>query len=147
MPRYPAHIAFDQRLAARAAYVINTEQTTSTGWAELPTYGPVVILPAPPSGRVTLEWSAWARNLSGTNYTLAAPEVTREADNAVIHSPTDDYSAADVHGSGGYVTINGVLHLAGLEQGRLYRYRLRYRVGAGTGEFLRRYLVVRNDLA
>jgi hypothetical protein len=137
--RYPDLAAPDQRFAARGATVINTETTTSAGWTELPTYGPVVIMPAPPSGRVNVHLYAWVRNLSG-GLALAGLLVTAEDNNAVAFSPTDDYSCAVT--SGNHQASMAIIQLAELDSGRMYRYRMQYRSSGGTAEYLRRGLHV-----
>lgn len=133
--RYPSSLPTDQRHAARGATVITQETTTSTAWVDLATVGPELTLPAPPAGRVNIHLYAWMRNTTG-GLVLASALVTRVSDGAAVFSPTDDYSCAvteTVHSSS-----MAIIQIAGLDPGARYRYRMQYRVGAGTGEYLRR---------
>ncbi len=115
------------------------ESTTSTGYVNLPTFGPSVTVPPPPSGRLALHYSA-SMLASSTSTIYAAPRIVRVSDGAVLSAPVNETSAQGAP-TATFTRISGQRFFNGTP-GEMVRVELQYRVDAGTGNFERRVLAV-----
>lgn len=113
--------------------VDTSETTTSVTFADLTTVGPVVSMVTGDAVRVTL--TAQTSN-SGANSNIMSVAVSGVSSIAA----SDTYSVADAT-TGAAVTRSGSFNLTGLTPG-LNVFTMKYRVGAGTGTWLRRNLCV-----
>lgn len=129
------------------AFVEDTETTTSHEFTDLDTVGPHVTTRVTFGALISLSAQLANSSTGGfsiVGFSVMSPPSTEEegVDEEVIHEATDERSllfkvaTADQDRSGTYTTFIGVP-----EPGD-YTFILKYRVTAGTGTFLRRYLTL-----
>lgn len=133
--------------APQYAFIEATETTASHDFTDLETVGPHVTTNVTFGALISL--SAQLANTTTGGFSIVAfivtkPPTTEEeaVDEETVHEPTDERSllfrvaTADQDRSGSYTTFIGV------PEPGTYTFMLKYRVTAGTGTFLRRYLTV-----
>jgi hypothetical protein len=121
-----------ERISATAS-VLTSETTTSTSYTDLTTVGPTVTATTGPAALVVvhgaLENSGAAS--SRMSYAVSGATAIAEADNRGI----------GVYGAGAGVITSGVVLDTNLTPGS-NTFTAKYRVGAGTGTFLSRRIIV-----
>lgn len=117
-----------------SATVAASQSTTSTTFVDLATAGPAVTLYTGTAALVTVSFSG--SNSSADNFLLASPAVS----GATTLAAADDNATA-LNGRTSTGGTSRTFRLTGLNAGE-NTFTLKYRVGAGTGTFLRRDITV-----
>lgn len=120
--------------ATTGAEVLTSETTTSVTYADLATVGPTVTMTPPASGKVLVHIFGNLSN-SGAQASIIGLDVS--IGNTI--APTDDIAIATANTS--IEQFGGTFLLTGLAVSST-QFRLKYKVGGGTGTFLRRKIIV-----
>lgn len=97
---------------------------------------------APPSGVVKVEWGAYMFN-SGANFTQTSPSVRTGSTvgSGTVVLASSDARSTNHNGTTGERAM-GSTRVTGLTPGDTYNVALEHRVGAGTGSFQNREVIV-----
>lgn len=131
------------RLRPQTAAVVSAESTTSTAFVGLATFGPAVTVETAASGRLRVSARAWLKNNTAGAASLIGVRVTRDTDNVVVVSPTDDLSAIAFSTSESSKELDLTYDLVANTR---YRVELNYRVNSGTGTFQYRRLTAQAEM-
>jgi hypothetical protein len=121
--------------------------TSYTGTMASGAAPPGIDFVAPPSGKVTIEYTTAGFN-SGANDNKTA---VRVGTGATVGSGTQVYAASDsdmiLYTGAATYRIGTFTEVTGLTPGSIYNVQMQHKVSAGTGSFLFRFVKVIPDLA
>lgn len=130
--------------AAETDFVTTTYTSTSTSYTTTGATVVSALIIAPPSGKVTIEFSGGLSNSTAGAAAYLSPQMTRSGGGTPL-------TASDNHGiflnAGGHSRFGASILVPGLIPGDFYTATLYHRVSSGTGTFSRRRVSVHPEYA